>query len=97
MHTKDILAAELFKANLPEMAKKASEGWYHDYLSPLAAPSVQLAQDLARVNTSASRVLRARHMRGEFDASQEESEEWARSPEGLAAVRALNGMGGPKH
>lgn len=37
-HTKDILAKELTKAGLEGMAKKASEGYYHDYLSPLAMP-----------------------------------------------------------
>ena len=36
MHTKDILARELTKAGLSEMAAKAAIGDYHDFLSPLA-------------------------------------------------------------
>lgn len=91
MHTKDILAAELEKAELHEMAAKARTGYYHDFLSPLATPCVQLADDLAAVGTPEALTLRARHMNGEFDASLEESDEWAASPEGQAAHRALLG------
>lgn len=82
MHTKDILAAELTKAGLTEMAVKAATGYYHDYLSPLAMPCVQLALDLAKAGTPAARLLRQRHLNGEFDASKAESDEWARSPDG---------------
>lgn len=86
-HTKDILAAELEKAGLPEIAAKAAEGYYHDYLSPLDMPCLVLAADLAKVGTPEALSLRARHMNGEFDASLEESEEWAASPDGLAAMK----------
>lgn len=91
MHTKDILAAELTKANLPEMAAKASTGYYHDFLSPLDFPCQQLSQDLAKVGTPEALAIRDRHHNGEFDASMEESEAWADSPEGLAAVSQLVG------
>lgn len=89
MHTKDILAAELTKAGLPEMAARAAEGYYHDFLSPLATPCLQLAADLAAVGTPAAIELRRRHINGEFDASAEESEEWACGPEGQDAMRRL--------
>jgi len=89
MHTKDILAAELRKADLPEMAAKAETGYYHDFLSPLATPCIQLAADLQAVGTPAALALRARHLNGEFDATLEESDEWAESPEGQAAFSAL--------
>lgn len=82
MHTKDILAAELTKAELPEMAAKAATGYYHDFLSPLLMPCLQLAEDLAKVGTPAALALRARHMNGEFDATMEEGDEWARSAAG---------------
>ena len=76
MHTKDILAAELYKAGLDDMALRASQGYYHDYISPLATPCIQLAADLAAVGTPEAMALRTRHLNGEFDASQEEGEEW---------------------
>jgi hypothetical protein len=89
MHTKDILAAELTKADLPEMAAKAATGYYHDYLSPLATPCIQLAADLAAAGTPAALALRARHLNGEFDASAEESDDWAASPDGQEALGQL--------
>lgn len=89
MHTKDILADELTKAGLPEMAAKAAEGYYHDFLSPLAMPSQQLAADLLNVGTVEALSLRQRHINGEFDATTKESEEWAKSLEGRRAMRDL--------
>lgn len=89
MHTKDILVCELTKAGLPEMAAKAATGYYHDFLSPLDMPCLQLAADLAMVGTSAALALRARHMNGEFDATKEESDDWAISPDGKAAFSQL--------
>ena len=89
MHTKDILARELTKAGLSEMAAKAAMGYYHDFLSPLATPCLQLAEDLARAGTPAALALRSRHLNGEFDATKEESEDWAASPEGEAAFAQL--------
>jgi hypothetical protein len=89
MHTKDNLAAELTKAGLTEMAFKATKGWYHDYLSPLAMPCAQLVSDLHRVGTPESRALAVRAMNGEFDANQEEADAWAASPDGKATFRQL--------
>ena len=88
-HTKDILAAELTTAGLLEMAAKAATGYYHDFLSPLAMPCQQLAADLAKVGTPAAMALRARHINGEFDATKEESDEWAASPDGKDAFARL--------
>lgn len=89
MHTKDILAAELRKAGLNEMADRAAAGWYHDFLSPLDDPAIALANDLAKAGTPAALALRARHINGEFDASQKESDEWFHGPEGRAAMNQL--------
>ena len=89
MHTKDFLAQELEKAGLPEMAEKAREGYYHDFLSPPAMPCQQLAADLLEIGTVAALSLRRRHINGEFDANTEESEEWAKSLEGRRAMREL--------
>lgn len=88
-HSKDILADELAKAGLTEMAALAREGYYHDFLSPLPDPAVQLAKDLLAADTPAARALHERHMDGEFDATEEESDAWADSPEGQAALASL--------
>ena len=90
MHTKDFLAGELRKAGLLDMAMKASQGYYHDFLSPLPAPCMQLAADLQAVGTPAASELLHRHLNGEFDASLEESDEWAASPDGQAAYAQLS-------
>ena len=89
MHTKDILAAALTEAGLPEMAAKAATGYYHDFLSPLAAPCLQLSTDLAAAGTPAALALRDRHHNGEFDASIEEGSEWADSAAGQDTFNRL--------
>lgn len=76
MHTKDILAAELNKAGLGSMALLAAQGYYHDFLSPLATPCIQLAEDLVKAGTPEAMALHARHLNGDFDASKEESDLW---------------------
>jgi hypothetical protein len=86
-HTKDILADALREAGLEAMAIKAADGFYHDFLSPLAFPEIQLVEDLASAaathkNRERILMLRERVMDGDFDASIEESEAWAESTEG---------------
>lgn len=68
------------------MVAKAREGYYHDYLSPLATPITQLVIDLQDVGLSD---LAERAKRGDFDATSEEADAWARSPDGQAAFREL--------
>lgn len=89
MHTKDFLAQELEKAGLTEMAEKARTGYYHDFLSPLAFPELQLDKDLLAAGTPEALALRERHQDGEFDASDEEAEEWAKGSDGQETFRAL--------
>lgn len=89
MHTKDILAAELRKIGLLDMALKASTGYYHDFLSPLTTPCLQLAADLAAIGSPEAMALRERHLNGEFDATKEESDAWAQSAEGQDAFNRL--------
>ena len=72
MHTKDILSLALREAGLNEMAKKAVMGYYHDFLSPLATPAMQLASDLREVGTPAALAIRKRLLDGEFDATNDE-------------------------
>lgn len=89
MHTKDILADELEKAGLQDMAAKARTGYYHDFLSPLPTPCLQLSADLAAAGTPAALALRSRHHNGEFDATASESEAWAASAEGKETFKQL--------
>ena len=51
MHTKDILAAELRKINLEDLAVLAEKGEYHDYLSPHEFPALRLYDALQRAGT----------------------------------------------
>ena len=75
MHSKDKLADALRAVGLTEMADRAANGWYHDYLSPLDTPAITLADDLAVAakydspHRAAIIALRARHINGEFDAT----------------------------
>jgi hypothetical protein len=80
------------------MIERATAGHYHDYLSPLDFPEIQLVADLREL---AARPATPRNSRpllrdlaeavknGEYDASKEESDEWMRSPEGQAAMAEL--------
>lgn len=89
MHSKDFLAQELRNAGLDEMATRAASGWYHDYLSPLALPSIQLANDLEQAGTPQALALRTRHLDGEFDATEQESDDWMRSQDGQDTLNSL--------
>ena len=46
MHTKDMLANALREAGLDAMADKAATGYYHDFLSSLDLPELQLVTEL---------------------------------------------------
>ena len=95
MHTKDKLAKELELINEPELAAKAREGYYDDYLSPLDTPQLQLLQDLYKTGHGAAIKFRERVKEGEFDGTKEEADAWAASPEGQAVFGKLaKGKGG---
>lgn len=102
MHTKDKLAEALRAVGLPVMAAKAAEGYYHDYLSPLAFPELTLANDLftaAEMLPPSDRqrailAVRKRVINGDFDANLEESSEWAETPEAAAMFDSLTRKGG---
>lgn len=89
MRTSDRLAAALVEAGAPgDMVTKALNGYYDDYRSPLAMPETQLLAD-ARLHGLTS--IAEGVLRGEWDGTKEESEEWAKSPDGQAAFRELLG------
>jgi hypothetical protein len=95
MKTYQKLAAELRTLGLDDMAKEADEGMYHDYLSPHPMPEMKLVHDLAVIATKYPdkatdiMALRRRVINGEFDADRAESDEWAKSKEGIEAFRKL--------
>jgi len=81
-----------------DMIQRAVDGYYHDYLSPLTFPEIQLVADLRELASlpatpaNSRALLRAivqRVIDGEFDASKEESDAWAASPEGQETFRQL--------
>jgi len=81
-----------------DMIQRAINGYYHDYLSPLTFPEIQLVSDLRELaGTPATprnsrpllRQMAQRVIDGEFDASKAESDAWAASPEGQETFRQL--------
>ena len=85
--TAERLARAMAQALCPiSMVKRAREGYYDDYRSDLAMPLVQLVDELRGIGQHA---LAERVVAGEFDGTKEESDAWARSPEGQATFREL--------
>ena len=91
-HSCHKLARALRLAGLEGMAVQAEQGYYHDFLSQLTFPCHQLLEDLRvaeRNGNLAATALIARHLNGDFDATPEESEEWANSRDGQEAMSGL--------
>lgn len=96
MHTRDKLAAELRKIaavasphNAPKyeaFAKRAETGEFDDYADTYVCPITQLHQELVAAGFTQ---FAARVANGEFDATKEESDEWARSTSGQEAAKHL--------
>jgi hypothetical protein len=96
MKTRDRLAQELrlvaAKASLANaekyeaFAKRAETGEFDDYASTYICPITQLYTELREAGFFK---FALRVERGEFDATKEESEEWARSPEGQQLAKEL--------
>jgi hypothetical protein len=85
--TAENLAKELEKANAPQwLIDEARANSFHDYLSDRTFPEVDLVINLRNLNMNdfAQRVID-----GEFDASKEESDAWAASPEGQEIFQEL--------
>lgn len=87
--TSETLALALEEAGAPpDMIRRAREDYYHDFQSPLAMPEMQLLAD-ARHHGLTS--IAEGVMEGRWDASKEESDAWAASPDGQATFRELVG------
>jgi hypothetical protein len=97
MKTRDKLAAELRKVagvasrenamKYEAFAKRAETGEFDDYADTYVCPITQLYQELTAAGFTK---FAARVANGEFDATKEESDEWARSPSGQAAAKELS-------
>ena len=97
MRTREILAAELRKVaaiaspeNAPKyeaFAKRAETGEFDDYADTYVCPITQLHGELRDAGFTK---FAARVADGEFDATKEESDEWARSPSGQDAAKQLS-------
>lgn len=81
------LAVALEEAGAPaEMIKRARADYYHDYKSDIPFPETQLLMDarLHGLESIAEGVLE-----GKWDATKQEADDWARSPEGQSVFRQL--------
>ena len=96
--TSQKLADALYQAGLIELAERAKTDEFHDFLSSHALPDLVLdgelaiiAKDPKRDNRQrlAAHYIRLRHHKGEFDASLQESDAWADSPDGKEAFGQL--------
>ena len=81
------------------MIQRAIEGYYHDYLSPLTFPEIQLVTDLRELAKAPATPRNSRPLLRElaqavidrkYDATKEESDAWAASPEGQETFRQLH-------
>jgi predicted NAD/FAD-binding protein len=96
-HLADVLRAAGFD-DLAERAERAETDEFHDFLSNHTFPDLVLDTELAGIardtkrderQRTAAYHIRMRHHEGEFDASLEESDEWAASTDGQAAYAEL--------
>jgi len=97
MRTRDKLAAELRKIaeiagptnaeRYEAFAKRAETGEFDDFGSMYDCPITQLHSELTAAGFTK---FAARVANGEFDATKEDSDEWARSPDGQAIAKELS-------
>jgi hypothetical protein len=80
------------------MIQRAVDGYYHDFMSPLDFPEIQLVSDLRDLAKTPATPRNSRPLLmslalavidGQHDASKEESDAWAASPEGQETFRQL--------
>lgn len=69
----ETVVADNITRGINKMIQKAKDGYYSDYDSPIATPCIQLVMDLRSLGIED---IAKRAIEGEFDATQEESDEW---------------------
>jgi hypothetical protein len=92
--TSQHLADTLRAAGFEDLAKRAEADEFHDFLSPHGLPELLLAEELATLQQRgypAAKDIRERLIQGDFDASTEESEDWAKSADGQETFNRLIG------
>lgn len=89
MHSSLRLVAALEEAGFGQLAKRARTHEFHDFLSPHALPQHELVAELRELPGEKASALMVRVIEGDFDATKAESDEWANSPEGQAALDGL--------
>ena len=95
--TSERLAQVLHALALFDLEKMARADMFHDFLSPLDLPEMELerrlraARDACPDKDRAARIeeVRQRHMQGDFDADKAESDAWAESEDGQEAFNML--------
>jgi len=96
--TSQKLADVLRAAKFEELAKRAELDEFHDFLSEHATPTLMLDNELVAIIKNrglkerahvAAHHIRMRLHDGEFDASREESDAWAESPDGRETFNRL--------
>lgn len=100
MRTRDYLASELRAvaakaspenaAKYEAFAKRAETGEFDDFADTYACPITQLYRELV---AAGFRKFAVRVRMGEFDATKEESEEWARSVTDPGVLDVMEKMG----
>jgi len=73
-HEIDAVARRYGDEGLVAMARRAREGYYDDYESPLAMPCVKLVEDFRFLGYEG---MARKAMDGRWDGSREEGEAWA--------------------
>ena len=87
----EVLAKDRHDPELAPMIRRAREGYYDDYESPLATPIVQLVADFRAMGYPG---MAAKAANGRWDATTAESEAWAKrqtDPEIVALLRKMKG------
>lgn len=93
--TSELLAKALEDVGLIGMARLARDDHFHDFLSPLDLPEIELVEMLIVAGRNCPDATRAyligdlagRVIKGEFDADKAESDAWAESEDGREAIK----------
>jgi hypothetical protein len=89
----EILVADLRAAGLTDLARRAETGEFHDFQSDHAFPMMTLMKELEAAarptNHRQVKQLQQNVRDGKYDATKEESDAWAASPEGQDAFSKL--------
>ena len=75
------------------LAARARRDEFHDFVGPHAMPQHVLVDELRKVGGRAAKDIANRVIKGEFDATKEESDAWIASPDGQASLAEMERRG----